>query len=112
MAEKKKKSTKHAEGRVAYCWRTGEVYFAPVLPEGALMIASCKEGLEAPDDFEYRVRGACRRAYDGRTLLVPGVPEAGDDDQVALAAVYRFREAVTGRLPRSIGGKPWNVEAL
>lgn len=39
-----------------------------------------------------------RHAYDGQTLLVPGVPEAESDDQ-ALDAVFRFQDELRRRLP-------------
>lgn len=40
-----------------------------------------------------------RHAYDGKTLLVPGVPEAKTDDE-ALDAVLAFQDQLRKRLPQ------------
>lgn len=42
-----------------------------------------------------------RHAYDGETLLVPGVPEAADDD-AALAAAHAFAAEIDKRLTPSL----------
>lgn len=74
--------------------RRGVIEFAARLPEGLLPIGR---------DWEGRIRRAvevvARHAYDGRTLLVPGVPEAADDD-AALDAMYAFIDQVQLRLVR------------
>jgi hypothetical protein len=57
----------------AFCDRNGVIEFAKgkKIPEGMLPIAS------GPARFIKQVIGvAARHAYDNKTLLVPGVPEA------------------------------------
>ena len=71
---------------IAYCWRNGTVGFTDgKLPDGALILSK-GNGTKWRDKVEV----LCRLAYDNKTYLVPGVPEAEDDDD-ALNAVIRFR---------------------
>lgn len=49
------------------------------------------EFLEKKD--RVRVQAWCRLAYDNKTLLCPGVPEAENDD-AALEAVQRFGDFI------------------
>lgn len=61
----------------AYCWRNGVIGFAAAgaVPDGAIAFA------EGPARrLRKVVSGTARLAYDGETLLVPGVPEAETDD--------------------------------
>lgn len=55
----------------AYCWATGVIHFGTKVPEGAIAIARGER--QAVVDF---IEVVARHAYDGKTLLVPGVPEA------------------------------------
>jgi len=57
----------------AYCWASGQIEFGPRVPQGALAIAKGRE-----DALRDLMCAASRHAYDGETLLVPGVPEAPD----------------------------------
>ena len=72
---------------VAYCNRSGAIGFAPTCPEDALPLISGPESW-----VREAVEGASRRGYDGTTLLVPGVPEAGKDDCAAMRAVKVFHD--------------------
>lgn len=58
---------------IAYCWANGVIGFGRSLPDGAIVIA---KGPSRP--LRAMVSVASRHAYDGKTLLVPGVPEAPD----------------------------------
>lgn len=90
---------------IAYCWRGGEVKFTDdKLPDGALLISNSElyqprthtpSGQPITDPLPWRdhIEACCRRAYDGQTLLVPGVPEA-DDENRALECVISFRKWV------------------
>ena len=55
----------------AYCWANGKIQIGKKTPKGALPLAS---------STRHRLRkalfGICRWAYDNKTMLVPGVPEA------------------------------------
>lgn len=68
----------------AYCFRCGTIEFGRKIPDGALpLIQGPKKAIES------RVLARARHAYDGKTLLVPGIPEAIDDD-AALSSYQSF----------------------
>lgn len=70
----------------AHCFRSGEIEISRKAKiEGAIQIA------EAPADvLRRKVSARSRHAYDGKTLLVPGIPEAETDDE-AYDAMMRFK---------------------
>lgn len=68
----------------AYCWRSGVVEFGKELPAGAIAITR-----GAGIVWREWVAIKCRLAYDGKTLLVPGIPEA-EDDEAAFTALKKF----------------------
>lgn len=70
----------------AYCYASGEICFGRSLPEGALPIAR-----GPAKALRQRMEVVARHAYDGKTLLVPGVPEAANQIE-AVDALLRFRE--------------------
>jgi hypothetical protein len=57
----------------AYCWSTGLIEFGDERPKGALPIAKGRE-----EALRNLICATSRHAYDGESLLVPGVPEAKD----------------------------------
>jgi len=60
----------------AWCWANGVIEFGKHEPIGAIEIAA---GPAKPlRDF---ISARARHAYDGETLLVPGVPEAADQTE-------------------------------
>lgn len=59
----------------AYCYASGEIMFGPKGPEGTIRIATGRA-----KRLRDAISPAARLAYDNKTLLVPGVPEA--DDQI------------------------------
>ncbi|MGE4297556.1 MAG: hypothetical protein AB7E47_05955 [Desulfovibrionaceae bacterium] len=67
---------------IAYCWRNGVIEFDYVCPDDALRLAEGPEGA-----LRRAVCPVARWAYDNRTPLVPGVPEAKDEDEAFAAAV-------------------------
>lgn len=67
------------------CWRSGECEVKSRPVDGALTIM---RGPKAR--LERALLALARHAYDGETLLVPGVPEADCDDE-ALKAVFEFQ---------------------
>lgn len=77
----------------AYSDRCGTIEFGPFVPDGQLSIASSLDGKRLRETIE----AICRHAYDGKTLLVPGIPEADDDDQ-ALDALLAFGQRARERL--------------
>lgn len=70
---------------VMYCDRRGVIGFWRELARGCVPIAYGETR---------RLRGAAiamaRHGYDGKTLIVTGVPEAGTDNDEAVAAVKLF----------------------
>lgn len=71
--------------------RRGVIEFAPKVDDGMLPIA---RGYSR--QLRELICATARHAYDGVTLLVPGVPEAQTDDQ-ALDALLAFRDRIGGR---------------
>ena len=79
---------------IAYAYASGQIGFAPKLPSGALPVANGAESTIRPV-----ISGLARHAYDGETLLIPGVPEAADE-MAALDALLAFRARVEVALRR------------
>ena len=77
---------------IAWADRRGVIEFgqAPA-PDGMIVIARSRG--RTGQRMRDRVSAAARHAYDGTTLLVPGIPEAEDDDE-ALDALISFRDRV------------------
>ena len=75
----------------AYAWASGLIEFGPSVPSGALPII--RGGRRAMD----LVRVRARHAYDGESLLVPGVPEA-DSEAAAVDALTAFCRLVSSDL--------------
>lgn len=71
---------------IAYCYASGVIEFGPYPPRGTLPIAAGPR-----EKLEELISGACRHAYDGKTLLVPGIPEAATQSD-GLDALKRFRD--------------------
>lgn len=66
---------------IAYCYASGQIEFGLTIPVGAIEIAR-----GTPRAVRRDITATARLAYDSKTLLVPGVPEAANQDQ-ALAAL-------------------------
>lgn len=81
---------------IAYCWRSGLLGFADgTLPDGALPLDR-----GTGDEWRGGVEVMCRLMKDGSgRYLVPGVPEAENDEE-ALQAVFKFREWIKQRALR------------
>jgi hypothetical protein len=56
----------------AYAYASGQIGFGDTVPKGALPIVGRLGRVPSRADIE----AMSRRSYDGKTLLVPGVPEA------------------------------------
>lgn len=73
----------------AYAWASGLIEFGETYPDGALPIITGEEK---------RVREIigirARHSRTNQKLLVPGVPEAGNQDD-ACSALIRFTDIVT-----------------
>lgn len=77
----------------AVCDRRGVIDIVHTVPAGRLVI------IDDPDEKLLRsvVEPAARLAYDGVTMLVPGVPEARSDG-AALQAVIAFQRWMRQRM--------------
>lgn len=63
---------------IAYCYRSGRIEFGRSIPDGAIKVA------QGPArSLRALMSVLARHAYDGKTLLVPGIPEAKTDKQAA-----------------------------
>lgn len=81
----------------AYAFATGEIEFGQRVPYGALAFS------EGPAKLLREIVSAqARHAHDGETLLVPGIPEADNQDD-ALDALILFRSRVEARLRKETG---------
>lgn len=80
----------------AYCFASGHIEFSTRIPEGALPIANGPE--RELRDF---ISPLARHAYDNETLLVPGVPEA-EDQEAKLDALKKFVRWISEKAPRGI----------
>jgi len=72
----------------ALCYASGEFVFARTIPVDtqALPIAH-----GPAKKLRERISAVARHAYDGETLLVPGIPEAPDQKH-AMDALLRFMD--------------------
>ena len=77
----------------AYWWASVEIEIGKAVPKGALEIAASRSTKKLKEIIEV----CARHAYDGVTLLVPGIPEA-DSQSDKILAFGRFREMVHLRL--------------
>lgn len=69
----------------AYCYRSGQLGFTNgLIPDGALPIR-----LDASEEEITKIKALSRLAYDNKTLLVPGIPEA-ENQHDAYEAFTRF----------------------
>ncbi|EAY1375590.1 TPA: host nuclease inhibitor protein [Salmonella enterica] len=75
----------------AYCWASGLIEFGNTLPEGALPIVTGNE-----KNVRDVVGVLARHAYNG-DLLVPGIPEAANQNE-AREALERFSRVIQERL--------------
>jgi len=90
---------------VLHADRAGVLRIDRRCPDGALPIVIGRRA-----KLEGLIRLA-RLAYDNTTWLVPGVPEAGNDDERAMRAVERFAELCEHRLAGKQGW-PWTPEQI
>lgn len=76
--------------KYAYCHRSGEITISDTeLDTGLLFLGS------GDDDFVTRLKIRARHAYDGKTYLVPNVPEAANEED-AVTSVHYFKDWVNG----------------
>ncbi|EAN7516472.1 host nuclease inhibitor protein [Salmonella enterica] len=71
----------------AYCWASGLIEFGNTLPEGALPIVTGSK-----KNVRDAVEVLARHAYNG-DLLVPGIPEAANQNE-ARVALERFSRMI------------------
>lgn len=76
----------------AICWASGMIEIASECPLGALVLASAPEEILAE-----AIQGSARLAYDGKTWLIPGVPEAAGRN-LAVDAASAFAARLSARV--------------
>lgn len=79
---------------IAAAYANGVIVFARKCPSDALPICRAESRR-----LRKAVAGLARRGYDGKTLLVPGLPEAANWDQRS-EALIRFEARVQESLGR------------
>jgi len=72
---------------IAYAWANGRIDFGRTMPKDALLIG---KGPAKP--LRSHITATARHAYDGKTLLVPGVPESGGGNAAVDALLAYGRE--------------------
>lgn len=77
--------------KYAYCYASGEIDFGTHVPSGALPICRIRSKKD-----EITVSVLARLAYDGVTLLVPGIPEAKSQKK-AMDALFLWLEQLRAR---------------
>jgi len=79
---------------IAYCNASGVIGFAegemPTVPDGALVIATGSKSTMGA------IRACARLAYDNKTYLVPGVPEA-ETQSDGIDALMKWRDWMKSR---------------
>jgi hypothetical protein len=80
----------------AYCYASGQIGIADEVPNGALPIARGRERA-----VRRLIEATARHAYDGTTLLVPGVPEAPNQN-AALKALHAYVWWITPQCSRGV----------
>lgn len=89
---------------IAYTWASGLIEFGGETPEGALPIAIAKDAQQGERLREIvRVLARHGKGESKGQLLVPGIPEASDQQQ-AMKALQRFNALVQADL----AGEPRN----
>ena len=81
----------HPATLTAFCYRSGQIHFGPRLPQGTIPLA-----MGPAAQVRAEVAALAQPAGDGKTLLVPGVPDAADATR-ALAALLRFGDEINAR---------------
>lgn len=76
----------------AHCDRTGVVTFSDKPDLAGQLCIGSGVGQAFKDEIEV----LCRLAYDNKSMLVPGVPEATSSDE-ALKAVWAFMDLIKQR---------------
>jgi hypothetical protein len=97
----------------AYCWVGGEIGFGSDVPQGSILLAHGRERL-----VRKNIEATARLHYDGKTLLVPGVPEAKTYDDAHQAVEkhlswLRLREQANFRLVAGVkvhGSHTWEFK--
>ncbi len=93
----------------AYCFASGLIEFGSRIPKGALIIARGPEkelrdfiGCKARHGYRTRkVNGRPTKIRGSDTLLVPGVPEAGDQ-HAALDALHAWMKWIAIGVPPGV----------
>ncbi|MGN7832628.1 hypothetical protein ACTJI2_13560 [Pseudoxanthomonas sp. 22568] len=82
---------------IAFCWVNGQIEFGRRLPTGAIEVARGGQ-----DVLEPAVRVLARQGYDGKTLFVPGIPEAQSEKERLDALLAWMRWAAQTKAARRI----------
>lgn len=80
---------------LVFCWASGLIEVGAHCPKGTVLLGS------GPSDvLKEAISATARLSYNNRHWLVPGVPEAADED-AAVDAVTVYRDRLKLRLARA-----------
>ncbi len=85
---------------VACVYASGHIAFLPEVPASLDALPIC----DGPYDVVQRfVSGIARHSRDGRHLLIPGMPECGEDQDAAMDAMFKFMGWMAAmKLPKGV----------
>lgn len=85
---------------VACCYASGHIAFLPEVPPGLEALPICEGRDKAVKDF---ICGVARHSRTGDDLFVPGMPECGEDQDLAMDALFVFMKWIEKmKLPRGV----------
>ena len=90
-------------GIIAYCYASGVIKFGKKVPDGTLPIVQGKN-----TRIRRLVEVLSRHAYDGKTFLVPGIPEA-ECEKERLDALQAFTNRIQASLDKDAKLDEWNA---
>lgn len=74
---------------IACCDAAGVIYFQTTLPKDLSLLPIARGPARKLRAF---ISAKARHAYDGKTLLVPGIPETQGDQSAGVAALLKFKK--------------------
>lgn len=83
---------------IACCDAAGVIYFERRLPKDLTLLPIARGPAKKVREF---MQAKARHAYDGKTLLVPGVPEA-EDQTAGLEALKKFKGWIRAHAPKGV----------
>ena len=71
----------------AFCFRSGEIHVGQRVPKGGVLLVTGRR-----EQLDRAVSACSRLAYNGKDWLVPGLPEADDDDEAVRVTKHHIEQ--------------------